>query len=236
MRERHFPESYAALVGLVGIVACQFATLFRILFREVGLHGPPRLVVALLPVVQKFGFEQVAGIHMCHEVVHFVGLGDCEPMFLVLDLANFKLVGKGCDVGVGCVAPGIKEVRLDGELFLDRDDLPRLELLNHCPNILIFVTNVVFFRLLHLLRVDGCNDGFDRPGINHLLKSVLLSFDLMFLLEMEELAPLDDVLNFWIEDTGPFDAPVFKVLDSGGERHFGIGEHEREKTVFCHPI
>ena len=33
-------------------------------------------------------------------------------------------------------------MRLDGELFLGRDDVPRLELLDHRPNVLVFVTNV----------------------------------------------------------------------------------------------
>ena len=49
---------------------------------------------------------------------------------------------EGCDVGVGHVSPGIEEVRLDGELSLGRDDVPRLELLDHRPNVLVFVTNV----------------------------------------------------------------------------------------------
>ena len=48
-------------------------------------------------------------------------------------------------MGVGRVAPGLKEVRLDGDLFLGRYDVPRLELLDHRPNVLIFVTNAVFF-------------------------------------------------------------------------------------------
>ena len=41
-------------------------------------------------------------------------------------------------MGVGCVALGLKELRLDGNLFLGRDDVPRLELLDHCPNVLLF--------------------------------------------------------------------------------------------------
>ena len=83
--------------------------------------------------------------HLCHEVVHFVGLGDCDPMVLTFDLAPAQLEGEGCDVGFGRVAPGLEEVRLDGKLFLGRDDVPRLELTDHRPNILVFVTNLVFF-------------------------------------------------------------------------------------------
>ena len=47
-------------------------------------------------------------------------------------------------MGVECVALWLKEMRLDGKLFLGRDDVPRLELLDHCPNVLVFVTNIVF--------------------------------------------------------------------------------------------
>ena len=48
-------------------------------------------------------------------------------------------------MGVGGVASGLEEVRLDGEIFLGRDDVPRLELLDHCLNVLVFVINIVFF-------------------------------------------------------------------------------------------
>ena len=72
---------------------------------------------------------------MCYKVVHFVGLGDCDPMVLAFDLAPVQLEDKGCDMGVGRIAPGTKEVRLDGKLFLSRDDEPCLELLDHSPNV-----------------------------------------------------------------------------------------------------
>ena len=87
--------------------------------------------------------------------------------------------------------------------------------------------------MLHVLRVDVLNDGFERHGINHLLKSVLLTVDLVVLLDMEEHSTLCVVLNFWIDDPGPFDAPTFEVLDSGGKTHFGLGEHDREETVLA---
>ena len=144
MRARRFPESCADFVGLVGLVAGQFGTLLCILFSGMGLCAPKILVVALLQVVQKIGFKHFAGIHMCHEVVQFVGLGDCDPMVLSLDLAPIQLSGEGCYMGIGCVAPGFEEVRLDGERFLGHDDVPHLELLDHRPNILIFITSVVF--------------------------------------------------------------------------------------------
>ena len=36
-------------------------------------------------------------------------------------------------------------MRLDGDIFLGRDDILRLELVNHCPNVSVSVTNIVFF-------------------------------------------------------------------------------------------
>ena len=236
MRERRFPESYTAFVGLVGLVTCQVATLLRIFFCEVEICGPPGLVVALLPVVQNFGSEQVAGVHLCHKVAQFLGLGDCNPMVPAFDLAPVQLAGKGCDVGVGRVAPGIEEVRLCGELFLGRDDFPGLELLDYCPIFLVFVTNVGLFYMFYVLRVNGRNDGFDRHVTNYLLKSVLLPVYLVILLDLEEIVPLGVVLNFWIEELSMFDAPSFEVLDSGGKTHFGLGEHKREETVIFAPF
>ena len=65
-------------------------------------------------------------------------------MVLAFNLAHVQLTGKCCYVGVRRFDTGIKEVRLGGKLFLGRDDVPRLELLDHCWNVLVFVTNVVF--------------------------------------------------------------------------------------------
>ena len=69
---------------------------------------PPLLVFCLLPVVQKYVFEQVAGVQLCHEGVHFVILGDCDPVVLTFDLAAVQLVVEGFDVGVGRVTPRIE--------------------------------------------------------------------------------------------------------------------------------
>ena len=74
--------------------------------------------------------------------------------------------------------------------------------------------------MLHVLRIDIHGNGFNRHRINHLVKGVLLSVDLVILLELEKLAPLDVFLNFFIEEVGPFDTPTFKVLDPGSETHF----------------
>ena len=42
---------------------------------------------------------------------------------------------------------------------------------------------------------------------------------------------LDFVLSFWFEKFGIFNALAVGVLVSGGETHFGLGEHEWEETV-----
>ena len=117
-------------------------------------------------------------------------------MVLAFDLAPVQLTGKGCDMCVGRVTPRLKEVYLDGELLFCCDGVPSLEMLDHRLDGMILVTHVVLFTLFHVLQVDGCDNGFDRHGIYHLLKGVLLTAELVVLLELEELAPLGIVLNF----------------------------------------
>ena len=127
-------------------------------------------------------------------------------------------------------------MHLYGKLFLGRDDVPHLELLDHRPIFLVSVTNVVFLYLFHVLLVDCRDNGFDHNGIDHLLKGVFLAVDLVVLMELEDLAPLGVVLNFRIEELSPFDVPAFKVLDPGGETHFGLGGHKREGAVISSPF
>ena len=94
-------------------------------------------------------------------MVHLVGLGDCDPMFLVFDLARVQLSGEGCDIRVRRVTPWSEEVCLDGDLLFGRDEVPRLELLDHRLDGMIIVTDVALFQIFDVLRVDGRNDGFD---------------------------------------------------------------------------
>ena len=61
--------------------------------------------------------------------------------------------------------------------------------------------------------VDVCNDVFDCHRFNHLLKCVLLSVDLVVLLDLEELAPLGVVLKFLIEELRLFYVVAFEVLE-----------------------
>ena len=63
-----------------------------------------------------------------------------------------------------------------------------------------------------------------------------MPFDLVVLLELDELAPLGVVLNFWVEELGIFDALAFNILVSGGDKNFGIGEHYQEETVLAPPF
>ena len=129
-------------------------------------------------------------------------------MVLAFDLAPVQLIGEGCDMCVGRVATRLEEVCLYGELLICCDKVPHLELVDNRLDGLILVTHLVLFKLFHVLRVNGRNDGFDRHGICHLLKGVLLPFDPVVLLELEDLVPLGVVLNFWVEDIGIFDAPA----------------------------
>ena len=86
------------------------------------------------------------------------------------------------------------------------------------------------------MRVDGRDNSFDHHGIDRLLKGVVLLVVLLVLPELEDLVPLGVSLNFRIEELGPFDAPAFEVLDTGGETYFGLGEQEREETVLSPPF
>ena len=62
-----------------------------------------------------------------------------------------------------------------------------------------------------------------------------MSVDPVVLLELEKMAPLGGVLNFWVEEIRIFDVPAVEVLVPGGETHFGIGDHRQEKTVLAPP-
>ena len=173
---------------------------------------------------------------MIHEVVHLVVLCDRDPMVLSFYLAPVHLIGGVCDMRVGCVAPRREEVCLDLYLLLGCDDVPRPELIDHCLDCLVFVPNVVILQLFDVLRIDGPDDVFDRHRIHHLSKGVLLPFDLVVLLELEDIAPLGVVLIFLVGGLGVFEALAFEVVVSGSETYFGLGEHEREGNVLFMPI
>ena len=56
-------------------------------------------------------------------------------MVLAFDLLPVQLAEEACDVGVGRVSSGLKEVRLDGEIFLGCNNVPHLEMIDHRPNV-----------------------------------------------------------------------------------------------------
>ena len=170
------------------------------------------------------------------EVFHLVVLFDRDPMALALDLAPVHLTGEVCDMHIRHVTPRREEVCLYCYLLLGSDDAPRSELLDHCLDCLVFVPNTVILQIFDILRIEGRDNGFNRHRIYHLLEGILLPFDLVVLLELEELAPLGVVLNFWVGELGIFEALAVEVVVSGGETYFGLGEHEREENVLFVPI
>ena len=88
----------------------------------------------------------------------------------------------------------------DSQLLLGGDNIPRAELGKKCLDGLVFVPYVVLLELFNLLCVDGCDNGFDRHQVNHLLDSVLLSLDFLVRLKLEELSTLGSVLGSWVDE------------------------------------
>ena len=68
-------------------------------------------------------------------------------------------------------------------------------------------------------------------------KRVLLPLDLLVLLDLEELAPLGIVLNYWVEDIGIGEPLPVELVFLGSKSHFGLAKDEREEPVllalFC---
>ena len=106
-------------------------------------------------------------------------------MVLVFNLAPVQLAGEGCDVRIRHVDSQFEEVCLDGDLLLSVNDVPHMELRDHRLGGLMFVTYVVLLELFSLLRINGCDNGFDLHGIHHLLEVVIFPVDLVVLLELE---------------------------------------------------
>ena len=63
-----------------------------------------------------------------------------------------------------------------------------------------------------------------------------MPFELLVLLDLEELAPLGVVLDFGVEELGLGEPIVVKVVVPGGESHFSLSEDEREETVLATPF
>ena len=63
-----------------------------------------------------------------------------------------------------------------------------------------------------------------------------MPFDLLALLELDELTPLGLVLNFWFEGLGIGEPLTVEVVVLGGETIFGHDEDEREETMLVTPF
>ena len=124
----------------------------------------------------------------------------------------------------------------DIQLLLGGNNIPRAELGNHCFDFMVFVPYVVLLEFLDVLRVGGCNDGFNRHRADHLLEGVLLPLNLLVRLELEELLTLGSVLNCWVEELWFIEPLAVKVSVPGGRSHLGLAEDEREKPVLTTPF
>ena len=78
--------------------------------------------------------------------------------------------------------------------------------------IVCFLPYIVLLEFLNILRVDGCDNGFDHHRVDPLLEGVLLPFELLVLLELEDLAPLGIILDYWIEEIGFFSLSQLRLL------------------------
>ena len=123
-------------------------------------------------------------------------------MVLALDLAPVQLPRKGGDVRFCSVTPWRKEVVFDGQLILGDNNKPRADLGDHFFYRLFFLPYVVLLKFLGVLLVDGRDDSFDRHRVDHLLEGVLLTLDLLVLLELDDFAPLGTVRNSWVDYIG----------------------------------
>ena len=77
------------------------------------------------------------------------------------------------------------------------------------------------------MRVDICNDVFNCYGINQPLKGVLLSVDLVVLLDLEELTPLCIVFNFWVKDIRIGKPLAVGGVVPGSKTYFGLSVDKR---------
>ena len=109
-----FMEDGAAFIVILGLLALQFAPLLVELLLELGFYFPPRLVVSLLPVVQKVGLEKTTGVHLGHKAVHLVIVFDRDPMVFALDLVHVLLSRKVGGVRFWIVTQWRKEVGFYG--------------------------------------------------------------------------------------------------------------------------
>ena len=121
-------------------------------------------------------------------------------MVFAIDLVHVQLARKGGDMCLWSVAPWREEVGFDSHIFLGGDNIPRADLGNQCLDSLDFVPYVVLLEFLSILRVNVCNNVFYCHRVYHFLEGVLLTLNLLFRLELEELSTLGAALKFWVDE------------------------------------
>ena len=108
-----------------GVVGALEGAAFLVKLRdEEGERGGPRLVGALLPIVEETSLEKAAGVHLFDNMYHLFGVRDRDAVIEALDLALIQWPREGGDVGIGRVRPRGKERRFDGDFFRVGDDEP----------------------------------------------------------------------------------------------------------------
>ena len=95
-------------------------------------------------------------------------------MVFALDLVPAQLARKGDDMRLWSVPPWREDVDFDIQILLGGDNIPLAEMDNQCIDRLLFLPYVFLLEFLDVLRVNGCNDGFDHHQVDHLLEGVLL--------------------------------------------------------------
>ena len=68
------------------------------------------------------------------------------------------------------------------------------------------------------------------------MEVVLLTLDLLVLLELEDLSTLGAVLDSWVEELCFLEPLSVKVAVPGGRSHFGLAEDELEEPVLPTPF
>ena len=71
-------------------------------------------------------------------MVHIVVVGDSDPMIFSLDLEPVQLAHKGGDVLFCIISPWCEEVGFDIQLLLGGNNIPHVDLGNHCLDVLGF--------------------------------------------------------------------------------------------------
>ena len=117
---------------------------------------------------------------------------------------------------------------LDVLIFLCGDDKPCHELSDHGGDGLVLVVDVVFGELVNILCVDLTDDGLNADLVDDLLKCVVLPFQLLVVLELQELPASGCIRDGRIDAGREEQARAVEVGVVGDELHLVGGEDKRE--------